>query len=99
MGFWWFRLSGKWALILLKERLGVRAEPLLLLVSDPQGHGLFPFDGGWGLGGYVVDHTVDFANFVHDTAGHAGQHIVGYLRPGGGHAVYRGDGAYGDHVG
>ena len=47
----------------------------------------FPFDGGRGLGGDVIDHAVDPADLVNDAARNASKNIVRKFRPIGGHGV------------
>src|SRR3954464_1730454 len=59
----------------------------------------FPFNGGGRLGGYVVDPPVHLAHFIDNAAGHAGQDLMGYLRPVGGHAVDGGNRSYRYDVG
>jgi len=60
---------------------------------------LLPFDGAGGLGGDVVDHAVDAADFVHDAVGDALEDLGGKLDPVGGHAVFRVHGADAGGVG
>ena len=54
---------------------------------------LFPLDGGGGLGGDIVDDTIDALHLVDDAGGDLVQHIVGDAGPVGSHEVAGGDGA------
>lgn len=54
---------------------------------------LFPLDGGGGLGGDIVDDTIDALHLVDDAGGDLVQHIVGDTGPVGSHEVAGGDGA------
>ena len=59
---------------------------------------LLPFNGSWGFGADVIDHSVDSMHFVDDAVGEFTQEFVWQVGPVGCHAVGTGDGADGHHV-
>ena len=48
----------------------------------------FPLNRARRLGGHIVHHTVDSADFVHDAAGDAFQNFIRERHPVGGHPVF-----------
>ena len=57
---------------------------------------LFPFNGGGGLAGNIIHHSIDSVHFVDDPVSHPRQQIIRQARPIGGHKVvgnHRPDGA------
>ncbi len=51
----------------------------------------FPFDGGWGFAGDVVDDSGDAFDFVDDSVGDSVEEVVGEVGSAGGHEI---DGFY-----
>lgn len=86
----------KKSLFLLKLYLiGVDFVKALIIVGSGS---LFPFDGGGGLGGDVVNDSVDAPDLVDDAVGDGGQGVVGESCPVRGHGVQGVDGPYGAGV-
>ena len=59
---------------------------------------LFPLNRRGRLGRDVVAHAVGAGDLSHDTAGNAGQHVVGQLGPVGGHGIAGLDGTQDDRT-
>ena len=69
---------------------GNRGSPYAKNVSISQIEGpSLPLNGGGGLGGNVVDHTVDALDLVDDARGYFGEQILWQMDKIGGHAIHR----------
>src|SRR5438876_11473670 len=105
---WAFRPLGLWSFYEFEQLvIGSRSKladlPIDALLSGLFIHSLpsaisFPLNRSRWLRSDIEDHAVDAFDFVHDAVGNFLKHIVGELRPVGGHAIFRMHGADGAGV-